>query len=62
MSLDAATWRRLDAAVRAASTLPPAARDAVLQSALGDTPQLLSAAREALDPDGNEPGDRKSVV
>lgn len=56
MSLDAATWRRLDAAVRAASTLPPAARDAVLQSALGDTPQLLSAAREALDPDGNEPG------
>lgn len=56
MSLDAAAWRRLDAAVRAASALPLAERDTALQNALGDTPELLRAAREALDPDGNEPG------
>ena len=54
MSLDAAAWRRLDAAVRAASVLPLAERDTALQNALGDTPELLRAAREALDPDGND--------
>src|SRR5690606_2282329 len=55
VSLDAAAWQRLDAALAVAMALPPSERDAALLAALGDAPGLLRAAREALDPVGDEP-------
>lgn len=55
MSLNAADWLRLDRAISAAMALPRAQRDAALAAALGDSPDLLRAARSAFDAEQPEP-------
>lgn len=55
MSLDAAAFQRLDRAIALALELPREQRDAALVASLGDTPNLLEAARAAFDPASSGP-------